>query len=172
MENNNNISGKAIILNYGLILGGISILLQLVQYSAGQHLKPHWIYSVISIAITILVIVSALKNLKKNNSGYLSFGQGIKTGIGISLLSVVVYIVYILIFCNFIDTEYLDQLWALEEEKMFNRNMSEEQIEQSMRMMKEWGIYFMFAGFIIIGSLLGFVVSAVTSAIIKKDYEE
>ena len=45
MENQAN--SKNVILNYGLYLGVASILLSLIIYATGNHLEPHWFFSVI-----------------------------------------------------------------------------------------------------------------------------
>jgi|SaaInl0LU_22_DNA_1037365.scaffolds.fasta_scaffold00262_15 hypothetical protein len=164
-------NNKSIVLNYGMTLAGFSILIQLVQFSMGQHFSPHWSYSVISTLITVGIIVQGIKAFKTTNHGAISFGQSVKTGIGISLFSAIIYSLYLLIFMNFIDPDFLSKLWAIEEGKMLNRGMSEEQIEASMRMVNSWGIYFMFATVLIISILMGFVISAITGAILKKEVE-
>ena len=164
-------NNKSIVLNYGMTLAGFSILIQLVQFSMGQHFSPHWSYSVISTLITVGIIVQGIKAFKTTNHGAISFGQSVNTGIGISLFSAIIYSLYLLIFMNFIDPDFLSKLWAIEEGKMLNRGMSEEQIEASMRMVNSWGIYFMFATVLIISILMGFVISAITGAILKKEVE-
>ncbi len=168
---NQTTSTKSIVLNYGITLAGFSVLLQLVQFSMGQHLNPHWSYSIVSTLITIGLIVQGLKAFKKANLGVISFGQAVKTGIGISVFSALLYILYLLLFMNSIDPEFLSKLWAIEEGKMINRGMSEDQIEASMKMVNNWGVYFMFAAVIIISILIGFVISAITGAIIKEEAE-
>jgi hypothetical protein len=160
---------KSIVLNYGITLAGFSILLQLVQFSMGQHFSPHWSYSIISTLITIGIIAQGLKAFKTANLGAISFGQSVKTGIGISLFSAIIYILYLLVFMNFIDPDFLSKLWAIEEGKMVNRGMSEEQITASMKMVNNWGVYFMFATVLIISILIGFIISAITGAIIKEE---
>lgn len=164
-------STKSIVLNYGITLAGLSVLLQLVQFSMGQHLNPHWSYSIVSTLITIGLIVQGLKAFKKANLGVISFGQAVKTGIGISVFSALLYILYLVLFMNTIDPEFLSKLWAIEEGKMMNRGMTEDQIEASMKMVNNWGVYFMFAVVIIISILIGFVISAITGAIIKEEAE-
>ncbi len=48
MENQKSSSSKQIMLNYGLILGVVSVLIAVANYAFGNIYEPHWI-SVISL---------------------------------------------------------------------------------------------------------------------------
>ena len=93
---------KNIMINYGLYLGLASILFHVILFALGKHLEQDWKVSVISLVISTVLIVLGIKKYKEVNNGILTFGQGLKTGIGIAMVSSVVYIVYTLIFMNFI----------------------------------------------------------------------
>lgn len=171
MENKN--SGKNIIVNYGLILGGIAILISLVQYSLGEHLTPNPIYGVISFGLMIAAIVLGIKKLKELNQGYISFGEAVKVGVGIAVVSALISIIYNLIFIYFIEPDFLDQMLQKQEEDMFNKGMKEEQIKAAMAMANKLkGPFISSAVGIVASAFMGFIVSAITGAIVKKSKEE
>ena len=88
MENQN--SATKIMLIYGAILSGISILVNLINYSFGNVYKPHWAIGIVSFLLMIAVIVYGIKSFKDGNNGFLSLGQAIKIGLGISLISAII----------------------------------------------------------------------------------
>jgi hypothetical protein len=172
MENNNN-SGKAIILNYGLILGGIAILISLVQYSLGEHLSPKPIYGFISFGLMIVATILGIKKMKSENEGYISFGEAVKIGVGIAVVSAIISIIYNLIFMNFIEPDFIDQMLLKQEETMFDNGMNEKQIEAAMGMANKMkGPFISSAIGIVASAFFGFVISAITGAILKKSKEE
>ena len=61
MEDQPKISAKSIMLNYGLMLGFISIIVALVNYVFGDLYKPHWILIATSLLLTTVVIVLGVK---------------------------------------------------------------------------------------------------------------
>jgi hypothetical protein len=86
----------------------------------------------ISYLILIVGIVLAHQQFKKENGGYMRYGQGL--GIG-SLLSIIVGVlsgIFMYIYIKFIDSTFLDRMRDIQIAQLEKRNMSEEQIEQAM----------------------------------------
>ena len=54
----------------------------------------------------IAFMVLGIKKVKESNEGLLSLGEGLKTGMGIALISGIVGIIYFLLFVNFIDPDF------------------------------------------------------------------
>jgi len=173
MENQQKPTNK-IALNYGLILGFVSILLHVTLFALGKHLEQDWKISVLSIAITAVVIVLGIKKYKEENSGLLSLGQGLKTGIAIAMISAVVYIVYTLIFMNVISPESMEHGLEIARQKLLeNPNMSEEAIETALEMQKKFSSpAFLIPIMLIVSLFIGFVISMIASLIMKKTNEE
>ena len=173
MENQKS-SATQIMLNYGLILGIISVLLAVANYAFGDIYQPHWSISVVSGAATILVIVFGLKQFKANNNGFLNLGQALKTGLGIALISGLVYVIYFYIFVNFIEADYFTNLATFQESTMIETypNMSDEQLETSLEMAQKFSGFGMVAAIAMIMSLFfGFIVSLIAGLIMKKSEE-
>jgi hypothetical protein len=174
MENQKS-SSTSIMLNYGLMLGLVSILTAVVNFAFGDIYKPHWIISVISLAISVLFIVLGLKKVKENNGGYLKLGEALKTGLGIALISGIVYVIYFFVFANYIEPEYFTNLAKVQEVTMLETypNFTDEQMENAMAMSKKFSGFGMIAAIALIMSLFfGFIISLIAGLIMKKVEEE
>lgn len=171
MENQAN--SKSIIVNYGLYLGIAGVIVNLINYALGMHLDPHWSISVITIVIFIALIVYGIKVYKAANGGFLSWGQGVKIGVGIALIAAIIGTIYNLIFMNFIEPDFMAQAVEVQNQKLLDQGLSEEEIEAANAMTQKFQTPALVAAFGIIGSLIGgFVVAAIASAIMKKTEEE
>jgi len=172
---NQKLSSKQVMLNYGLMLGVASILIAVANFAFGNVYKPHWSISVISGLASVVVIVLGLKLIKDNNGGFLSLGEALKNGLGISLISGVVYVVYFYVFVNFIQADYFTNLAAFQEASMIEMypNMTDDQLENAIEMSKKFSGFGMISAIIMIMSLFfGFVISMIAGLIMKKTQEE
>ena len=122
---------KNIILNYGLILGIATILISVAIYAMGLTYKQDWKMGLLSFVIMSIIISLGIKKYKEVNGGFLSVGQGLKTGIGIALIAGIISILYSMIFINFIEPDYMEKMMDVTREKLMdNPDLSEEVIEQ------------------------------------------
>ncbi|MEE9408532.1 MAG: DUF4199 domain-containing protein [Polaribacter sp.] len=171
MENQAN--SKGFIVNNGVILGVASILLSLVMYATGSHLDPHWSSSVVSAALFIGIIILGTKKFKEANGGFMSWGQGVKIGVGIAVLAGLIVVIYNYIFMNFIEPDFMSQVMEIQNQKFLDQGMTEEQIDAANEMGKSFQSPGVMAAMGIIGYAIGgFIVAAITSAIMKKTEEE
>ncbi len=169
----NQASSKNIILNYGLYLGIASVLINLVVYATGDYLKPHWSVSVLSGLLMIAMIVFAFKKFKEINGGFMSWGQSVKIGVGLTVISAVIAIIYQQLFQNFIEPEFIQQMMVIQEKTWIDQGMSSDAIETAKEMMQKFqGPLISSAIGIAAAAFIGFVVSAITGAIMKQSAEE
>ena len=80
-------SVKKIGLNYGLILGLLSIVISVFLFVTDNHIDRPWWSSLLSFLLMLAVIVYGLKAFKQANGGFLSLGEAIKTGLAISVVA-------------------------------------------------------------------------------------
>jgi hypothetical protein len=173
MENQQT-SSKQVMLNYGLILGIISVIITVANYAFGNVYEPHWAVSVASGIATVAVIVLGLKTIKTSNGGLLSLGESLKTGLGIALVSGLVFLIYYYVFVNFIEADYFTNMGSYQEAKMIEMypNMSDDQLENAIEMSKKFSGFGMTSAIILIMSLFfGFIVSLIAGLIMKKTEE-
>ena len=169
----NQASSKSLIINYGIYLGVTTVLINLIMYAMGMHLDPHWSVSVISGICFIGFIVLGIKKYKESNQGFLSWGQGVKVGVGISIIAALIGVIYNYIFMGFIEPNFMAEVMEIQNQKLIDQGQSEEQIEAINKMGEKFQSPPLMAAMGIIGSAIGgFVISAIVAAIIKKSAEE
>ncbi|MGV6845359.1 MAG: DUF4199 domain-containing protein [Lutibacter sp.] len=174
MENQKS-SAKQIMVNYGLLLGFLGILINLLNYVFGNAYKPHWSVGVASAIITIIILIMGIKKFKESNNGLLSLGQSLKIGIGIALVASVLGVIYTLIFVNFIEPEYYKRLLDVQQQTMIEKypNFSDEQLEAAKKSMKMMMNPYITSAIALISSVFfGFIVSLIGGLIMKKSDEE
>jgi len=161
-------------LNYGVYLGIASILISVILFALGKQYEQDWKNGVISFVIMTTIIALGIKKFKELNGGFLTLGQGLKTGIAIALIGGVISIIYTLIFMNFIEPDFMEKSMELARQKMLdNPNLSEEQMEQAIEMQKKFSGPAMIAAFGLIWTLfLGFIISLISSLIMQKKENE
>jgi len=174
MENQQTTS-KSIMLNYGLMLAVVSILVAVTNFAFGDVYKPHWSVQVLNAVITIVIIVLGLKKVKESNNGLLSLGESLKTGLGIALISGIIFIIYFYAFTNFIEPEYFVNQAKVAEATIIETypNWSDEQIEGALEMNKKMSGFGMISAMIMIMSLFfGFIISLIAGLIMKRTEED
>ena len=132
MENSTN--SKSLIINYGIYLGIATVLISLITYALGTHLDPHWSISLVSGILFIGLIVFGIKKYKETNEGFLTWGQGVKIGVGIAIVAALIGTIYNYLFMNFIEPDFLNQVMEVSNQKLLDQGQTEEQVEAINKM--------------------------------------
>ena len=106
MEENQPKTGKYS-LNFGLILGVISVVFALMLYSMDAHASQDPSNTVISVIIMVGVIIWGIISFRKANEGYLTLGEALKLGAGIALVAGIIGVLYTMLLANVLDTEFI-----------------------------------------------------------------
>jgi|TARA_R110001606_G_C14979136_1_gene604163 hypothetical protein len=173
MENQAN--SKSIILNNGLYYGLLLVLTSLIIYALGKHLDTT--AGFITLGVTAIGLIGfsvfGMSTFKKNNGGFMSWGQGLKIGIGIIILGSLISIIYQYVFSTFIEPDFYMQVEEVTRNGLVDAGLTEEQIDAQIEMQSKFqgtlignalGLLFM--------AFIGFVVSAIAAAVMKKSEEE
>lgn len=174
MENQKS-SSKQIILNYGFILGVVSVLLSVAIYAMGKIYEQDWKVALLSFVILAVITYLALKNYKEGNNNLLSLGEALKIGLGIALIGGIISVIYQQIFMNFIEPDFMENMMKIGQEQMLeqNPNITDEQIEVAIGMQEKLSSPAISAAFGIIGSLFfGFIISLIEGLILKRTEED
>ena len=91
------------ILHYGTILGLISIAFALMIFFLDLHYAQENSVSLVNYGISVLVLIIALLDYRKNSNGLLTLSDSIKMGMGVFLISALYVSVYTFILVNFLD---------------------------------------------------------------------
>ncbi|WP_181309063.1 DUF4199 domain-containing protein [Rufibacter sp. XAAS-G3-1] len=156
---------------YGIMTGFASIIFSLVLYLTGLHTNK--MVSYLGMIIPIVGIVMAYNYFKKENNGFMSYGQGLGTGTILSAVSGVLSGIFTYIYLKFVDANIIQQIRNASIEEMESKGMSDEQIEQATSMTEKFTSPEMMLVMGFIGAIiLGFILSLVIAAIMKRNRPE
>jgi len=169
---NQDADSKKIIINYGLIAGGIAILIALISYAMGIAANPGVVISIISFVLPFALIVLGIKKFKEKNNGFLTWGEAVKTGIGIALIWGVLTLSFQLFLENVIAPEIFEQKLEITREALENWGIDDDAIDEQIEKQRNASPIFGFAMGILLFAFLGFIVSAIAGAVMKKTEED
>lgn len=167
-----NLSLKAAILQYGTLLGIISVVFGLMIYFLDMHYTQETSIGIVSMVISISVIVLGQFNFRKENGGFMSLGDAIKLGLGIALISGIIGVTYQVLLVNVIDPNTIDKMMEVTQNKLIDDSpeITQEQLDQIIGMQKKFSTPGMMVAFGLIGSLfLGFIISFISGLILKRN---
>lgn len=169
---------RKLAINYGVTLGVISLLLLVIQYALGdfavgqQQGETGYIYTGLSFVVGIVIVVIAMGKLKKEQGGYMRFGEGFKLGFSIYIYSAIIGAIFMLLYTLVLEPGYKEEALAMTAEQMYeaNPNMTDEQVDMAL----SWTGRFMSPVALLIWAILGAafmgaIISAIISAIMKKN---
>lgn len=163
---------RKFIINYGILLGLISIVLSVIMYVMNMHMTQNWIAGLLGFIAMVIVIVLGINQYKKSNGSYLTLSQAIKIGVGIALIAGIMGAIYQLIFINFIEPDFIENMMEMQYNQMIekNPNMSKEQLEMSIEMGKKFSSPWITSAISIIASLFfGLIISLFAGLVMKKE---
>jgi len=167
MEENQPKTGK-FALNYGLILGGVSLVFGILLYTQDLHTSQSSGIMIFSIVIAAIATFLGIQAFKKANGGYLTLGQALKVGAGIALISGIIAILFNYVLVTFLDTDAPSKIMdarlgpALESGKI-TQEQFDLQKEQSI---KYWWMGYPFL--LIFNILIGLALGLISGLILKK----
>jgi hypothetical protein len=166
-------NSKNVILNYGLYLGLASVLVGLVKYATGSLYVQEFYSGIIGLVILIAFVILGIKKFKTDNSGFVTFGQGVKIGIGLTMIATIIIMIYYLLLITVIEPDFIVK--TIEAQKVMYADtfgMTEEQIEVATKSSQDNFHLSMFGGILIMNLFLGGVTSLIAAAVMKKTEEE
>ena len=170
MNINSNLS-KSTIINFGLILGAISVIFQLMLYFLDMHYKNDSTAGMVSLIIMIGVILYSFIQFKKSNEGFISLSEALKIGLGVSLVSALVGIVYTQILLNILDPDTMKKSLelSLENMRIQNPEMPQDALDTVRSIQEQMSNPIIFSAIQIIFALFfGFIISLIGGLIVKK----
>ncbi|TNF25313.1 MAG: DUF4199 domain-containing protein [Bacteroidetes bacterium] len=156
------------LMNWGGMLGLALIAYSLALYLMGMNESQaaQWLSYVI---IGALIFVGT-KAKRQSQDGMLSYGQGLGTGVGIAFFGSILVAFYTFVFFKFIDAEMLEQLVLRAEDQLYEQGMPDDQVEMAMQYTRKFMAPVPMALMVVLSyTFVGFIISLITSAILKKD---
>jgi hypothetical protein len=158
---------------YALVLTLATIVLQLLLFfsgfqteklATGQYLQY---LGLVIMAVVLWFGIKAVRDEKPDRP--MTYGQGVGTGVLISLYSGLMGAVYTFIHFTFINTGFADYMIAVTREKWAARGLTQAQMESAeaiTRKMLQPGVQAILGVFFAV--LLGLVLSLIISAFLKR----
>ncbi|PWL38517.1 DUF4199 domain-containing protein [Flagellimonas aquimarina] len=167
MEENQPKTGK-FSLNYGLILGGLSVVFGIMLFTQELHTSQSPALMIIGIVMAAVVTFIGISNFRKANKGFLTLSEALKIGAGIALISAIIAIVYNLVLTNVIDPDTPSKIM---DARLGPALESGEITQEQFDLQKEQSIKFWWMGYpfiLIINVIIGLVLGLITGLILKK----
>lgn len=133
-------------LKWGLLSAGAAVLLFVVRAvtSTNPFDNKAWGWTIVTLAVSVVLLVLSHREFKTNGNGYMSYGQGFKIGFVSSVVSLIVYGLFVLLYTSLIDTNVMDNVYQAQREEMEANNMPDEQIDMAIGFTQKlfWPIFF------------------------------
>lgn len=162
---------SAVGIRYGILTGLASVIFSFGLNTTGLDQSPvKWL----SLVILVVGIYLAQNYFKQQNTGFMSYGQGLSIGTILSVVTGVLCGIFTYIYVLYIEPEYIARILDKARADMEARGgMTDAQIEQGMMWTAKFMNGPMMFAFALLGTLFfGFIISLITSAIIKNPRPE
>ena len=172
-----NLELKKYILQYGALLGGISVVFGLMLFSMDMHYQNETSTRVVSLVLTMGVIAFAQYSYRKDNEGFMSFSRALKLGVGIGLISAIIYSPFFIVLTLVLDPDTISKSNEVEIEKLSEWSYVTDEILETTKTKMEnttkSRAIFNECSKLIIGSIItGFIISLITGLILKRNRPE
>lgn len=165
------------ILQYGLLSGLLGILMFLGLYLGGTKLFTSPI-AYLGYLIPIVFAVLASIKQKKQQAGYLKFGEALKTSFGVLVITSLVSTLFTYVMMNYIDTEFAASMkeysMQVTENMMKKFGASQDQIDEAVKKASEKD-QFSFGNVLLgftFGCIFWFIISLIISLIVRKENKD
>lgn len=154
---------------WGLILGFAGIIYSVILYMLDQNLNQNLSYAGILISLVLLIL--GIRSFRDNiRGGVLPFGPAFSFGLIAFIVSGIIGSIYMYVLWTVIDPDILVKMQDMQMEKMLEKGLPEEAVEQAMSMTAK----FMKPGIMVAMGMfssifIGAIVSLIVAAIFKRD---
>lgn len=164
------ISISKFIIKFGIIHGVLWILYGILRYV--NHIVPNgpWYYSALEHLIFSCLILYIYK-YKRKNGGNLKLLEALKVGTGVAFIGSIFAIIWAIILWEILDPEYLYEYKdSIRKSIIFkNPDMTPEEVSTKMtKLFRFDNTYFKISALLIYNTLVGFIISLITGAIMYK----
>ncbi|MBQ4804113.1 DUF4199 domain-containing protein [Aquimarina sp. MMG015] len=162
---------KKYVLIYGIVLGFSIITYSILTYLTGNYTVKNLFHYSILFLLTISSIITGLILFKKNNEGFISLGEALIIGIGITVFGGIIITLWEILLIRVIDPEIITQLEDKQIKKIAEKanDFTQENIERKIEITKKFtSPLIMFITAFLEDIIVGFTMSLITGLIIRK----
>jgi preprotein translocase subunit YajC len=168
-------SVKKIALPNGVLLALTTIVISVIVYVMGMTYEQPWWQSLLNFAAMLWFVIYGIKAYKKDNSGYLSLAEALKTGLAITLIAGVIGSIFTYLFTTIIEPDFVMNMLEASRVKMIEDNpeMTQEQMDMAMSISEKMMSPGILTAIGIIASLFfGFIISLISGLVLKNNRPE
>ncbi len=123
--------------------------------------------------ILIISVVLGIHLFKNNdNNKLMTFKEGFWAGMRTTLIFTLICCIWMVLYIKVINPEFMSVIKQKQLDELINRGMTDEQIEASMPMMNKFmSVPFLFISAFMMYTVIGMIVTLITSAIMKNRTE-
>lgn len=156
-------------LKWGIIAALVIIIINVVLYVLG--LSGNQAAGLLILPILFGLIFFSVKTFRDAN-GTMSVGQGLGVGLLTGIVAGIFAAIYNYVFMTFIDPSMMATVMEAQEQALYERGLSDDEIEQSLEMMKTFsspGIASIFS--LISTGILSLLFSLVPAFVLKRTHD-
>ena len=161
------VTTRTVGIRYGLMMAVISIAFFVIMNVAGLDMQGPVGY--LGWVITAVMLFLAHKYYKEQGDGFMSVGQGTGIGFWAGTISSVISSIFTYVYIKFIDDSFLQAIKDKQMEAMEKQGLSDEQIEQSMKIAGVFTSPEAILGFGIVGGIVVAVLIALVISLFTKN---
>lgn len=165
-------SVKNIALNYGALWGLGSIVIGVLTYVTNTYMDRPWWSTVLGLAVMIAAIVLGLKAFLKQNEGYMSLGEALKSGMGVTLIAAIIGAIWMYVFITVVEPDFINKVVENAQTQMLERqpDMPQDQMDAAMEMTRNFTQPWIMVTISLVGTLfMGFITSLIAGLIMKRN---
>ena len=166
---------KKIALPNGVLLALTTIVISVIVYVMGMTYEQPWWQSLLNFAAMLWFVIYGIKAFKKDNSGYLSLAEALKTGLAITLIAGVIGSIFTYLFTTIIEPDFVMNMLEASRVKMIEDNpeMTQEQMDMAMSISEKMMSPGILTAIGVIASLFfGFIISLISGLVLKNNRPE
>ena len=150
----------------GLIIALMLIIVGIAGYYTNLAFE-RW-FSWAANGIFFIAIIISCIHFANQKEGYVTFGNVFTHGFKATLVTTIIMLIYTLVAMNVLFPEMKEKIFEMQQAEMEKRDMSGDQIETAMNMMKKYFTLFMILGIIFGHIIIGCIASLLGGAFAKK----
>lgn len=160
--------------SYGAIYGLISVTFVVIQYVSGDfevgQQRSFGFWGILSLLAAVIMPLLAMLQVRKDQGGQLSYGQGFKTGFTVFIIGSLFSAVWMLVYTYVLEPGYQETMLNESYAQMREQGMDEDTIEQSLDLTRKFTSPLIMSLWTILGSaLLGAVVSLILALFTRRE---
>jgi hypothetical protein len=173
MENQTT-SPSLIMLKWGAIGGLLSFIFTLITKFTGLEddfsETLGWVSTIFTLIINVTILVLALREVREENDGFMSYGQGLGSSTLLGAIWGVIAGGFNYIYLQFIDQGVVQKQLDLARERLEDQGLTESQIEDAekiTKMMMGPGVQFVMV--VVVTIVFMFILGLIVSGVLKRE---